>query len=42
MGEQRHAPAWVLLHQARAAFAHWFGTTPEVTPALRAMVERRL
>jgi len=32
----------MLLHQARAAFAHWFGTLPAVTPALRAMVERSL
>ncbi len=32
----------MLLHQARAAFAHWFGTMPAVTPALRDMVERSL
>jgi len=32
----------MLLHQARAAFAHWFGTMPAVTPALRAKVERSL
>jgi shikimate dehydrogenase len=28
----------MLLHQARPAFAAWFGVTPEVTPALRQMV----
>lgn len=32
----------MLLHQARAAFAAWFGTMPMVTPALRAKVERSL
>jgi shikimate dehydrogenase len=30
----------MLLHQARPAFAGWFGVMPEVTPALRAAVER--
>jgi shikimate dehydrogenase len=29
----------MLLHQAAPAFARWFGVTPPVTPALRAMVE---
>jgi shikimate dehydrogenase len=28
----------MLLHQARPAFAAWFGVTPEVTPALRQTV----
>ena len=32
----------MLLHQARPAFAAWFGTMPRVTPALRALVERSL
>ena len=32
----------MLLHQARAAYARWFGTMPEVTPVLRAKVERSL
>jgi len=32
----------MLLHQARAAYARWFGTMPEVTPMLRAKVERSL
>jgi shikimate dehydrogenase len=30
------------LHQAVPGFAAWFGTTPEVTPALRARVEATL
>jgi shikimate dehydrogenase len=29
----------MLLHQAVPGFAAWFGTTPEVTPALRAILE---
>jgi shikimate dehydrogenase len=29
----------MLLHQARPAFAKWFGVMPEVTPALRARIE---
>ena len=29
----------MLLYQAAPAFARWFGKTPEVTPALRALVE---
>ncbi len=29
----------MLLHQAAPAFARWFGRRPEVTPALRALVE---
>ena len=29
----------MLLHQAAPGFARWFGVTPEVTPALRALVE---
>ena len=29
----------MLLHQAAPAFARWFGRQPEVTPALRALVE---
>ncbi len=29
----------MLLHQAVPGFAHWFGITPTVTPALRAVVE---
>ncbi|MEN9419076.1 MAG: hypothetical protein RI988_2696 [Pseudomonadota bacterium] len=32
----------MLLHQARPAFAAWFGVMPEVTPALRAKVEATL
>lgn len=32
----------MLLHQARPAFAAWFGAVPAVTPALRAKVERSL
>ncbi len=29
----------MLIHQARPAFAGWFGVMPEVTPALRAAIE---
>ena len=29
----------MLLHQAVPAFAKWFGAVPEVTPALRALLE---
>lgn len=29
----------MLLHQAVPGFARWFGITPEVTPALRALIE---
>ena len=32
----------MLLHQARPAFAAWFGQMPAVTPALRVLVERSL
>lgn len=32
----------MLLHQARPAFASWFGVMPQVTPALRALVEQSL
>jgi shikimate dehydrogenase len=32
----------MLLHQARPGFAAWFGVEPEVTPALRAFVEKGL
>jgi shikimate dehydrogenase len=32
----------MLLHQAVPGFARWFGVTPQVTPALRAVVERDL
>jgi len=32
----------MLLHQARPAFAAWFGVLPDVTPALRALVEAGL
>ena len=32
----------MLLHQARPAFQAWFGVLPEVTPALRRMVEASL
>ncbi|MBX6322984.1 MAG: shikimate dehydrogenase, partial [Rhodospirillaceae bacterium] len=32
----------MLLHQARPGFATWFGTAPEVTPALRAFIEKTL
>jgi shikimate dehydrogenase len=32
----------MLLHQARPAFAAWFGVMPEVTPALRAKLESTL
>ena len=29
----------MLLHQAVPGFARWFGVTPQVTPALRALIE---
>ena len=29
----------MLLHQAVPGFAHWFGSTPRVTPELRAILE---
>ena len=29
----------MLLHQAVPAFARWFGVTPQVTPALRTLLE---
>ncbi len=32
----------MLLHQARPAFRHFFGLTPEVTPAVRALIEATL
>ena len=32
----------MLLHQAVRGFALWFGVTPEVTPALRALIEADL
>lgn len=32
----------MLLHQARPAFQHWFGVLPDVTPALRRMIEATL
>jgi shikimate dehydrogenase len=32
----------MLLHQAVRGFSLWFGVTPEVTPELRALVERDL
>jgi shikimate dehydrogenase len=32
----------MLLHQAVRGFALWFGQTPQVTPALRALVEADL
>jgi shikimate dehydrogenase len=32
----------MLLHQAVRGFSLWFGTTPEVTPELRALLERDL
>lgn len=32
----------MLLHQARPAFESWFGIMPQVTPALRALVEQSL
>jgi shikimate dehydrogenase len=28
----------MLLHQAAPGFEHWFGTRPQVTPALREMI----
>jgi shikimate dehydrogenase len=28
----------MLLHQAVPGFARWFGVTPQVTPALRAVI----
>ena len=30
----------MLLHQAVPGFEHWFGRRPEVTPALRAAVQK--
>jgi shikimate dehydrogenase len=32
----------MLMHQAVPAFAAWFGVTPQVTPELRAELERAL
>jgi shikimate dehydrogenase len=32
----------MLLHQARPAFEAWFGILPDVTPALRTMMEATL
>jgi shikimate dehydrogenase len=32
----------MLLHQARPAWKSWFGIEPQVTPALRAMIEKTL
>jgi shikimate dehydrogenase len=32
----------MLLHQARPAFQAWFGVMPEVTPALRRLIEATL
>ena len=32
----------MLLHQARPAFHAWFGVMPEVTPALRTLIEATL
>jgi shikimate dehydrogenase len=32
----------MLIHQARPAFRAWFGVMPEVTPALRALIEATL
>jgi shikimate dehydrogenase len=32
----------MLLHQARPAFAAWFGAMPSVTPELRALIEATL
>ena len=32
----------MLLHQAVRGFSLWFGVTPQVTPALRALLERDL
>jgi shikimate dehydrogenase len=32
----------MLMHQAVPAFAAWFGVTPEVTPELRATLEKAL
>jgi shikimate dehydrogenase len=32
----------MLLHQARPAFAAWFGVMPDVTPALYAKVQATL
>jgi shikimate dehydrogenase len=32
----------MLLHQGRPAWTAWFGVEPEVTPELRAMVERTI
>ncbi len=32
----------MLLHQARPAFAHFFGLSPEVTPAVRRLIESTL
>jgi shikimate dehydrogenase len=30
----------MLLHQAQPAFEKWFGLRPEVTPALRRLIEQ--
>jgi shikimate dehydrogenase len=32
----------MLLHQGRPAWKAWFGIEPEVSPELRAMVERTI
>ena len=32
----------MLLHQGRPAWKAWFGIDPEVTPELRAMIERTI
>ena len=38
-GLRRIGGLGMLLHQAAPGFARWFGTRPDVTPALRALVE---
>lgn len=42
MGNRTVDGLGMLLHQARPAFKHFFGVTPEVTPAVRGLIESTL
>ncbi len=42
LGHQTVDGLGMLLHQARPAFARWFGVMPDVTPALRQKIEATL